>query len=214
MNHELDKRLNRELDQDRFEMWTEGKTGWPFFDACMRQLRATGWINFRMRAMLMSVASYTLWLPWKESGNYLARQFIDYEPGIHWSQVSMQSGTTGINTVRAYSILKQSTDHDPDGVYIRKWVPELSMVPTHYIHEPWKMSKTMQRQINCTIGKNYPRPIVDEKEARLEGVRNSYKARGNPEVRKISQEVNKKHGSRKKPNKLKKRTKGRQTKLT
>ena len=71
------------------------------------------------------------------------------------------------------------------------------MVPTHYIHEPWKMSKTMQKQINCVIGENYPRPIVDEKEARLEGVRNSYKARGNPEVRKISQEVNKKHGSRK-----------------
>ena len=107
MNHELDKRLERKLEPDKFEMWTEGKTGWPFFDACMRQLRATGWINFRMRAMLMSVASYTLWLPWKESGNYLARQFIDYEPGIHWSQVSMQSGTTGINTVRAYSILKQ-----------------------------------------------------------------------------------------------------------
>ena len=81
----------------------------------MRQLTATGWINFRMRAMLMSVASYTLWLPWKETGNYLARQFIDYEPGIHWSQVSMQSGTTGINTVRAYSILKQSTAHEADG---------------------------------------------------------------------------------------------------
>ena len=109
----------------------------------------------------------------------------------------MQSGTTGINTVRAYSILKQSTDHDPDGNYIRKWVPELSMVPTPYIHEPWKMSKTMQKQINCIIGKNYPRPLVDEKVARLEGVRNSYKARGNPEVRKVSQEVNKKHGSRK-----------------
>ena len=197
MNHELDKRLNRKFDSERFEMWTKGQTGWPFFDACMRQLRATGWINFRMRAMLMSVASYTLWLPWKETGNYLARQFIDYEPGIHWSQVSMQSGTTGINTVRAYSILKQSTDHDPDGNYIRKWVPELSMVPTPYIHEPWKMSKTIQKQINCIIGKNYPRPLVDEKVARLEGVRNSYKARGNPEVRKVSQEVNKKHGSRK-----------------
>ena len=214
MNHELDRRLNRELNPDRFEIWKEGKTGWPFFDACMRQLRATGWINFRMRAMLMSVASYTLWLPWKESGNYLARQFIDYEPGIHWSQVSMQSGTTGINTVRAYSILKQSTDHDPDGKYIRKWVPELTMVPTHYIHEPWKMSKTMQKQINCVIGENYPRPIVDEKEARLEGVSKSYKARGSEKVRKISREINAKHGSRKGSRKGKKWVKGKQTKLT
>ena len=214
MNRLLDKRLNRELDSERFDRWSKGNTGWPFFDACMRQLTATGWINFRMRAMLMSVASYTLWLPWRETGNYLARQFIDYEPGIHWSQVSMQSGTTGINTVRAYSILKQSTDHDTDGKYIRTWVPELSMVPTHYIHEPWKMSKTMQKQINCIIGKNYPRPIVDEKEARLEGVSKSYKARGSEKVRKISRKINAKHGSRKGSRKGKKWVKGKQTKLT
>ena len=212
MNHELDMRLNRKRDPIKFKKWTTGNTGWPFFDACMRQLVATGWINFRMRAMLMSVASYTLWLPWKDTGNYLARHFIDYEPGIHWSQVSMQSGTTGINTVRAYSILKQSTDQDPDGIYIRKWVPELRTVPTEYIHEPWKMSGEMQTQINCIIGKNYPEPLVDEKEARQEGVSRSYKARGNPEVRKISQEVNKRHGSRKKSRKKRKKDK-KQTKF-
>ena len=214
MNYILDKRLKRELNSERFDRWSKGDTGWPFFDACMRQLIATGWINFRMRAMLMSVASYTLWLPWKETGNYLARQFIDYEPGIHWSQVSMQSGTTGINTIRAYSILKQSTDHDPDGVYIRKWVPELRNIPTHYIHEPWKMTGEMQSQLKCVIGDDYPLPIIDEKKSRLEGVNRSYKARGNPEVRKTSRRINKKHGSRKKPNKLNKRTKGRQTKFT
>ena len=214
MNYILDKRLKRELNSERFDRWSKGHTGWPFFDACMRQLIATGWINFRMRAMLMSVASYTLWLPWKETGNYLARQFIDYEPGIHWSQVSMQSGTTGINTIRAYSILKQSTDHDPDGVYIRKWVPELRNIPTHYIHEPWKMTGEMQSQLKCVIGDDYPLPIIDEKKSRLEGVNRSYKARGSAEVRKTSKRINKKHGSRKKPNKLKKKTKGRQTKLT
>ena len=214
MNYILDKRLKRELNSERFDRWSKGDTGWPFFDACMRQLIATGWINFRMRAMLMSVASYTLWLPWKETGNYLARQFIDYEPGIHWSQVSMQSGTTGINTIRAYSILKQSTDHDPDGVYIRKWVPELRNIPTHYIHEPWKMTGEMQSQLKCVIGDDYPLPIIDEKKSRLEGVNRSYKARNSAEVRKTSKRINKKHGSRKKPNKLKKKTKGRQTKLT
>ena len=198
MNHQLDLRLEKKLDEKRFEAWSTGNTGWPFFDACMRQLLSTGWINFRMRAMMMSVASYTLWLPWKDTGNFLARQFLDYEPGIHWSQVAMQSGTTGINTVRAYSILKQSTDHDPDGVYIRKWVPELSNIPTQYIHEPWKMSKNMQQQIKCKIGIDYPKPLVSEKKARLEGVSKSYKARGNSEVRKVSKEINKKHGSRKK----------------
>ena len=90
-----------------------GCTGWPFFDACMRSLIYTGWINFRMRAMLQSVASYTLWLPWQDTGLYLARLFLDYEPGIHWSQVQMQSGVTGINSIRACSISKQSQDQDP-----------------------------------------------------------------------------------------------------
>ena len=83
--------LNRKLDQRKFIAWRDGKTGWPFFDACMRYLTATGWINFRMRAMLQSVASYTLWLPWQATGSHLANLFMDYEPGIHWSQVQMQS---------------------------------------------------------------------------------------------------------------------------
>ena len=129
MNPELDALLERPFDEEKFRAWSEGTTGWPFFDACMRYLRATGWINFRMRAMLQSVASYTLWLPWRASGAHLARQFLDYEPGIHWSQIQMQSGVTGINSVRAYSILKQSQDQDPDGEFIKRWVPELKDVP-------------------------------------------------------------------------------------
>ena len=112
---ELDSKIHRILDKDKFEAWKLGKTGWPFFDACMRSLTETGWINFRMRAMIQSVAAYTLWLPWKDTGNHLAQLFIDYEPGIHWSQINMQSGITGINAVRAYSIIKQSTDHDLKG---------------------------------------------------------------------------------------------------
>jgi deoxyribodipyrimidine photo-lyase len=93
----------------------------------MRALIATGWINFRMRAMLMSVASYHLWLPWRESGLRLARLFVDYEPGIHWSQCQMQSGTTGINTIRIYNPIKQGQDHDPNGTSsangCRNWPP-------------------------------------------------------------------------------------------
>ena len=80
-----------------------GKTGWPFFDVYEKPY-GTGWINFRMRAMIQSVAAYTLWLPWKDTGNHLAKLFIDYEPGIHWSQINMQSGITGINAVRAYQL--------------------------------------------------------------------------------------------------------------
>ena len=97
INPELDEHLERVHDEQRYQAWAKGQTGWPFFDACMRSLITTGWINFRMRAMLQSVASYTLWLPWQDTGLHLARLFLDYEPGIHWSQVHMQSGVTGIN---------------------------------------------------------------------------------------------------------------------
>ena len=198
-NAVIDSRLNRELDEAKFEAWKAGMTGWPFFDACMRQLTSTGWINFRMRAMIMSVASYNLWLPWREVGTHLATLFLDYEPGIHWSQVGMQSGTTGINTVRAYSVTKQGKDHDKNGDYIRKWVPELRMIPTKYIHEPWKMSKEEQTNFSCRIGVDYPAPILDEMESRKEGIKKTYAARKSPEAREESQAVYQKHGSRKRP---------------
>ena len=165
-NPVIDQNMGRKLDAVRFAKWKTGKTGWSFFDACMRQLRSTGWINFRMRAMMMSAASYNLWLPWRETGTYLARQFLDYEPGIHWSQIGMQSGTTGINTIRAYSMTKQGRDQDPEGNYIRKWVPELSMVPTKFIHEPWKADSALLKKSDIKLGETYPLPIVDHKFAR------------------------------------------------
>ena len=201
LNDNLDSLLQRRMDDSLFDAWANGRTGWPFFDACMRSLIATGWINFRMRAMLQSVASYTLWLPWQDTGLYLARLFLDYEPGIHWSQVQMQSGVTGINSIRAYSISKQSLDQDPEGEFIREWIDELRSVPNHLIHNPWTMSKEEQIEYGCIIGENYPMPILDEKEARKIGISKSYSAKRNPESRAKSIEVYKQHGSRKKRNK-------------
>ena len=196
INPELDEALGRIDDEERFLAWAEGRTGWPFFDACMRSLRATGWINFRMRAMMQSVAAYTLWLPWQRSGNHLAKLFIDYEPGIHWSQIHMQSGITGINSVRAYSILKQSLDHDMNGEFIRRWVPELAMVPTPYIHEPWTMSEEMQATTGVIIGTTYPAPLVDETEARNQGIKATHAARRTDKVKARSAQVYAMHGSR------------------
>ena len=197
MNPELDALLDRPFDETKFRAWSEGTTGWPFFDACMRSLIATGWINFRMRAMLQSVASYTLSLPWRASGAHLARQFLDYEPGIHWSQIQMQSGVTGINSVRAYSILKQSQDQDPEGEFIKRWVPELKDVPSEHIHEPWLMSDEEQRKASCIIGTDYPEPIVDEKVTRKEGISQAYKAKADAEAKLRSKLVYLVHGSRK-----------------
>ena len=103
----------KQADADRLGAWMRGETGLPFVDACMRSLNATGWLNFRMRSMLVAVASYHLWLDWRQTGPHLARMFTDYEPGIHWSQMQMQSGTTGINTLRIYNPIKQGYDQDP-----------------------------------------------------------------------------------------------------
>lgn len=158
--HPLTRGL-REPSAERLVAWAAGRTGLPFVDACMRSLVATGWLNFRMRAMLMSVASYQLWLPWRDSGLHLARIFVDYEPGIHWSQCQMQSGTTGINTIRIYNPLKQAQDHDPDGAFVRRWLPELRAVPAVHLHQPWTMDAAIQQRSGCVLGRDYPQPIVD-----------------------------------------------------
>ena len=187
------------------EAWSQGLTGIPFIDACMRSLNNHGWINFRMRAMLMSFASYQLWLPWQESGLCLARKFIDYEPGIHWTQCQMQSGTTATNTIRIYNPIKQGYDHDSEGIFIRTWVKELHGLPLKFIHEPWKIDLFRQNDSSFVLGKNYPLPIVDPiistktARAKLKEIRNT------PGFFDIANNILEKHGSRnRRKSKLKK----------
>lgn len=145
--------------------WKSGNTGWPMVDACMRYLHHHGWINFRMRAMLMSVASYPLWLPWQVTAPFLAQLFVDYEPGIHYPQAQMQSGTTGINIPRIYNPTLQAQKLDPSGSFIRQWLPELRQVPTSWIHQPWLMPEKLQQSYRCILGKHYPMPLVDFSDA-------------------------------------------------
>jgi deoxyribodipyrimidine photo-lyase len=185
------------FNNDYFEAWCEGRTGYPMVDACMRSLRATGWLNFRMRAMLVSFASYHLWLHWRPTGLFLARQFLDYEPGIHWSQMQMQSGTTGINTLRMYSPTKQAQDQDPQGLFIRRWVPELAKVPLPYLAEPWQMDPSVQHMAGCRMGLDYPLPIVDDKAAMAFAKDRMYGLRKTPQARVEAADVQDRHGSRK-----------------
>jgi deoxyribodipyrimidine photo-lyase len=150
----------RSDDPARRTAWEKGETGLPFVDACMRSLIHTGWLNFRMRAMLVAVASYHLWLDWRATGPHLARMFTDYEPGIHWPQMQMQSGTTGMNTIRIYNPVKQGHDQDPTGAFTRHWCPELREVPDACLQTPWTWEGAGK-----LLGRAYPAPVVDVAEA-------------------------------------------------
>jgi deoxyribodipyrimidine photo-lyase len=141
--------------------WENATTGYPLVDACMICLKETGWINFRMRAMLVSFFCHHLMQDWRNGVYFLAKQFLDYEPGIHFPQFQMQAGTTGVNTIRIYNPLKQSMEHDPEGVFIKKWLPQLKDVPTEFIHEPHKMDLGNQEKYHLILGVDYPFPVVD-----------------------------------------------------
>lgn len=197
MARSCDGLRENDFDEAKFLAWCTGQTGYPFIDACMRFLLANGWINFRMRAMLVSFAAYDLWLHWQRPAHHLAQLFVDFEPGIHYPQVQMQSGTTGINTLRIYNPIKQSMDQDPEGEFIRRWVPECAGFDQLRIHAPWEATAMEQLAAGCQIGEHYPEPIVDHMsaarfaKAQFAGVRRS--AAGQADRQAVMQ----RHGSRK-----------------
>ncbi|RKR05523.1 deoxyribodipyrimidine photo-lyase family protein (cryptochrome) [Flavobacterium sp. 90] len=161
--------------------WQEGKSGVPIVDACMRCLIATGFINFRMRALVVSFFVFNLWQDWRDL-HFLARQFLDYEPGIHYPQLQMQAGVTGTGTIRIYNPIKNSEEHDSDGIFIKKWIPELANIPPHLLHEPWKLGLIDQQLYECEIGKDYPFPIVDIEETRKHASAIIWNIRKNGEI--------------------------------
>jgi deoxyribodipyrimidine photo-lyase len=196
MHRGYDTLRHPDAHPERLDAWRRGETGYPMVDACMRMLAATGWLNFRMRAMLVSFASYQLWLHWQEPALHLAREFLDYEPGIHYPQVQMQSGTTGINAIRMYNPVKQARDQDPEGAFVRRWIPELAAVPAEFLFEPWTMPESVQRRTGARIGVTYPPPIVDLAVASRLARERIHAVRRRPEVREHAHQVYQRHGSR------------------
>ncbi len=195
-SHAFDGLREQDFDTGRFEAWCAGHTGYPMVDACMRALHAGAWINFRMRAMLVSFAAHHLWLHWRGFAPYLARQFLDFEPGIHYSQVQMQSGTTGINTVRIYSPIKQALDQDPEGRFIKRYVPELEAVPVEYLAQPHTMPASLQQRTGVRIGRSYPAPIVEHLGAYRAARERIAALRRTPQAREEADRVLARHGSR------------------
>ena len=184
--------LVKPKNENYIKAWQEGKTGIPIVDACMRCVVATGYLNFRMRAMVVSFFTFNLWQDWREL-HFLARQFLDYEPGIHYPQLQMQSGTTGINTIRIYSPIKNSEEHDSHGIFIKQWLPELVEVPVELLHEPWKLNPIEQQFYNCEIGKDYPFPIVDIEQTRKYASDIVWSFRKQDDVKEEGKRILKKH---------------------
>ncbi len=197
MHRGYDGLREEDFKTEHFEALKAARTGWPMVDACVTMLRETGWLNFRMRAMLVSVAAYPLWLHWRAVGEWLATQFLDYEPGIHWSQLQMQSGTTGINTTRVYNPIKQAQDHDPHGVFVRRWLPPMRRVPDSWLLEPWLMPPQVQISSGVQVGLEITQPVVELAAATREAKHRLHSRRQDPEVKAGKTSVVEKHASRK-----------------
>jgi deoxyribodipyrimidine photo-lyase len=197
MHRGYDGLREHDFNEAHFAALKAARTGWPMVDACVTMLRETGWLNFRMRAMLVSVAAYPLWLHWRPVGEWLATQFLDYEPGIHWSQLQMQSGTTGINTTRVYNPIKQAQDHDPHGKFVRRWLPAMRIVSDSDLFEPWQMSHQLQLNAGVQTSADIAQPVVELAQATREAKQRLHARRQNAEVKAGKKAVVDKHASRK-----------------
>jgi deoxyribodipyrimidine photo-lyase len=145
------EQLEYTQDTTKLDAWINGNTGFPLVDACMRCLQATGFLNFRMRAMVVNFACFGLHIHWRDLQYPLARLFTDYEPGIHFSQVQMQAAIVGINTIRVYSPLKQLMDQDPECQFIKRWLPELRVFSAEQIacHETMALPGYSEAIVNA-----------------------------------------------------------------
>ena len=185
--------LRKKKVKKYYDSWENGKTGYPLVDASIVCLKTTGYLNFRMRSMIVSFLTHHLWQPWQSATFFLAQNFLDFEPGIHYSQLQMQAGETGVNTIRIYNPTKNAIEKDKEAVFIKKWLPKLKEVPIPLIYEPWKMSEIEQSLFNCKIGKDYPKPIVDISQTRKFALEKLWSIRKIKKVKEEKKRILKKH---------------------
>jgi deoxyribodipyrimidine photo-lyase len=157
----------RNAPQD-LEAWQQGRTGYPIVDAAMHQLVQHGWMHNRLRMIVASFLIKDLLIDWRSGEKFFMQHLIDGDPASNnggW-QWSAGTGTDAAPYFRIFNPISQSRKHDPEGIYIRRWLPELGRVPDEYIHAPWEMPAEIQMQAGCRIGMDYPLPIVDHAQAK------------------------------------------------
>jgi len=187
------EKLEKPVNETFQQAWKTGATGFPLVDACMRCLNQTGYLNFRMRAMLVSFFTHHLWQPWQDAVSHLAKQFLDFEPGVHYSQIQMQAAETGSHTIQVYDPVKESYDHDPESLFIKDWIPELRSLPVLYCHEPWKMTPVEQKIYGFQYGRTYPEKIVDLEKTGRYAIQTLSEFRKRPDVQREAERINRKH---------------------
>lgn len=155
-------------DAAAFAAWKRGQTGYPVIDAAMRQLASTGWMPNRARMIVASFLVKDLLIDWRWGERFFMQRLMDGDPASNnggW-QWTAGTGTDAAPTFRIFNPVSQSRKFDPDGIYIRRWLPELANVPHKYVHTPWEMPVWLQKQVSVWVGRDYPRPLVDHAQAR------------------------------------------------
>jgi deoxyribodipyrimidine photo-lyase len=164
-------------DPDAFAAWREGRTGYPLVDAGMRQLARTGWMHNRARMVVGSFLTKDLHLDWRLGEAHFETLLLDGEPAQNngnWQWIASVGVDPAPHFRRMFNPILQQKKFDPDGTYVRRWVPELRQVPDARLTEPWKMSALEQQAAGCVIGRDYPAPIVEhavERERAMERYR-------------------------------------------
>jgi deoxyribodipyrimidine photo-lyase len=149
-------------DQPRFEQWCNGQTGFPLVDASMRELATTGWMSNRGRQNVASFLTKNLGIDWRMGAEWFESLLIDYDVCSNWGNWNYTAGVgNDARGFRWFNITKQSKDYDPEGSYLRHWLPELSALGSGQIHEPWKLTQGDQARFNVRLGVDYPHPVVD-----------------------------------------------------
>jgi deoxyribodipyrimidine photo-lyase len=156
-----------------FEAWCAGRTGFPLVDAGMRQLRREGWMHNRARLVVGSFLTKDLGIDWRRGERFFMRLLVDGDEANNngnWQWIASVGTDPAPVFRRIYNPARQMESYDPDGAYVRRYVPELAAVPDEHLREPWTMPDELQREVGCVIGEDYPEPIVDHAQARREAL--------------------------------------------